>query len=224
MLALMARSEHSLNSKRISDCFEIHFFETNFWFEWCSLFAFERWHSAIEFCRYLLRFMHHFSTIDSQEGVFRTRYNRYDSMAVPLLNWLRAKGVVFRSRSKVIGLGFASGSDAITVNSLEYESEGSTTKVPIGACDLVFVTSGSMTAGKSFGTMASPPEKNLEGYRGAWQLWEAVAAGRPEFGNQPSSIITSNNPPGSRSLLPSTTQPSSTSCRPSAGARKAKAA
>jgi oleate hydratase len=41
MVALMARTEHSLDSKRISDCFEAHFFETNFWFEWCSLFAFE---------------------------------------------------------------------------------------------------------------------------------------------------------------------------------------
>jgi hypothetical protein len=48
-------------------------------------------------------------------------------MAVPLLNWLRAKGVEFRLRSKVIGLGFESGSDKITVNSLEYVSEEATT-------------------------------------------------------------------------------------------------
>ena len=49
MVALIARTEQSLDFKRISDCFDDHFFETNFWFEWCSLFALERWHSAIEF-------------------------------------------------------------------------------------------------------------------------------------------------------------------------------
>ena len=131
MVALVACAEHSLDSKRISDCFEDHFFEANFWFEWCSLFAFERWHSAIEFRRYLLRFMHHFSTIDTQEGVFRTRYNQYDSMAVPLLNWLRAKGVEFRLESTVSGLGFESASDTITVSSLEYVSKGITTQVAV---------------------------------------------------------------------------------------------
>ena len=183
MVALIARAEHSLDSKRISDCFEGHFFETNFWFEWCSLFAFERWHSAIEFRRYLLRFMHHFSTIDTQEGVFRTRYNQYDSMAVPLLNWLRAKGVEFRLQSKVSGLGFESASDTITVKSLEYVSEGITTQVAVAPGDLVFVTNGSMTAGKSFGSMTSAPAKDLEGRNGAWKLWETLAAGRPEFGS-----------------------------------------
>jgi len=183
IVALIARAEHSLDSKRISDCFEDHFFKTNFWFEWCSLFAFERWHSAIEFRRYLLRFVHHFSTIDTQEGVFRTRYNQYDSMAVPLLNWLRAKGVEFRLKSKVSGLGFESASDTITVNSLEYVSKGTTTQVAVAPDDLVFVTNGSMTAGKSFGSMASAPAKDLEGRDGAWKLWETLAAGRPEFGN-----------------------------------------
>jgi len=183
MVALMARSEHSLDSMRISDCFAGHFFETNFWFEWCSLFAFEPWHSAIEFRRYLLRFIHHFSTIDTQEGVFRTRYNQYDSMAVPLLNWLRGKGVEFRLRSKVSGLGFESGSDKITVNSLEYVSEEATTTIAVGRGDLVFITNGSMTAGKSFGSMTSAPAKDHAGRSGAWQLWETLAAGRPEFGN-----------------------------------------
>ena len=90
LLTLLATPEGNLDSKRITDCFAHHFFETNFWFEWCTIFAFQRWHSAVEFRRYLLRFIHHFSTIDTQEGVYRTRYSQYDSMAVPLVQWLRA--------------------------------------------------------------------------------------------------------------------------------------
>lgn len=65
--AFMATPERMLDSKRIIDCFGREFFKTNFWFEWCLLFAFEQWHSAIEFKRYLLRFLHHFSTLIGAE-------------------------------------------------------------------------------------------------------------------------------------------------------------
>ncbi|MHA0111634.1 oleate hydratase, partial [Klebsiella pneumoniae] len=66
LVKIMAEPEQLLDGKRIVDCFQPHFFQSNFWFEWCTLFAFEPWHSAIEFKRYLQRFVHHFSTIDTQ--------------------------------------------------------------------------------------------------------------------------------------------------------------
>lgn len=183
LVELMVTPEKLLDSKRITDCFQADFFNTNFWFEWCSLFAFERWHSAIEFKRYLLRFIHHFSTIDTQEGIFRTRYNQYDSMAVPLVNWLRGKGVEFRMRTQVTNLGFKAAGSAITVNSLQYETDGTEGNIPIGDNDLVFVTNGSMTADKTFGSMTEPPVMDRSKRSGAWRLWETIAAGRPEFGN-----------------------------------------
>jgi oleate hydratase len=183
LLALMAGSEKSLDSKRITDCFDADFFHTNFWFEWCTLFAFESWHSAIEFRRYLRRFIHHFSTIDTQEGIFRTRYNQYDSMAVPLVNWLRAKGVEFRLGTEVTNLGFKAAGSAITVNSLRYRTSGTESEIPVEEGDLVFVTNGSMTADKKFGSMTEPPAIERGKRSGAWRLWETIAAGRPEFGN-----------------------------------------
>jgi len=183
LIALMAAPELLLNSKRISDCFEPHFFETNFWFEWCSLFAFEQWHSVIEFRRYLLRFVHHFSTIDTQEGIFRTRYNQYESMAIPLVNWLTGQGVEIRKEARVTNLEFESATSAVTVQSLTYTCQGVNHQVVVGAEDFVFVTNGSMTADKSFGSMTSAPGKIWEGKSSAWKLWETIAVGRPEFGN-----------------------------------------
>jgi len=183
LVELIAGSEKSLNSKRITDCFEADFFNTNFWFEWCSLFAFERWHSAMEFRRYLRRFMHHFSTIDTQEGIFRTRYNQYDSMAVPLVNWLRVRGVTFRLGTQVTNLGFKAAGSAITVKSLQYINAGTQGEIPIEDGDLVFVTNGSMTADKTFGSMTEAPVMEAGRRSGAWRLWETIAAGRPEFGN-----------------------------------------
>jgi oleate hydratase len=183
LLELMATPEGALDSKRISDCFDADFFETNFWFEWCTLFAFQRWHSAIEFKRYLLRFIHHFSTIDTQEGVYRTRYNQYDSMAVPLVRWLRERGVLIRFESSVNDLTFAASKAPVTVASIEYSESGSPKTLEMEEDDFVFVTIGSMTAGKTFGSMSSAPAIDRSKRSGAWQLWQKLALGRPQFGN-----------------------------------------
>ena len=181
LVTLMARPEHSLDSKRISDCFDRAFFKTNFWYEWCTLFAFEKWHSAIEFRRYLLRFIHHFSTIDTQEGIFRTRYNQYDAMAVPIVKWLQARGVEFRMNTQVTNLTFATDPDAITITSMRAVNDGVEQVILLEEKDLVFITNGSMTADKSFGTVTTPPPPKTGS--GAWKLWESLAAGRPDFGN-----------------------------------------
>ncbi len=197
LLLLTATPEYALNSKRITDCFPPEFFNTNFWFEWCTLFAFQPWHSAIEFKRYLLRFMHHFSTIDTQAGVYRTKYNQYDSIAVPLVAWLRDAGVTLQCGTTVLDLGFRSGStalrgdrvssQALTVTSLTCTGPDRTSTAPvvlsIEADDFVFVTNGSMTADKSFGSMHTAPVIDRSRRSGAWRLWHTLAEGRPQFGN-----------------------------------------
>ena len=184
LLALLAERESALDSKRISDCFAARFFETNFWFEWCTLFAFQPWHSAIEFRRYLLRFMHHFSTIDTQEGIYRTHLNQYESIAGPLVKWLRERGVEIRLGTVVSDLGFEDAARGrITVDALDCSSAGSTSVIPVGKSDCVFVTNGSMTADKAFGSTWTVPALDRSKRSGAWRLWETLAAGRPEFGN-----------------------------------------
>ncbi len=184
LLGLLAEPEARLDGRRISDCFEPAFFQSNFWFEWCTLFAFQSWHSAIEFKRYLLRFIHHFSTIDTQEGVYRTNFNQYESIAVPLVTWLRDRGVQFRFETTVVDLGFsATSGGSIAVNAIECSVAGDARTIGIGETDRVFVTNGSMTADKSFGSMSAAPVLDRSKRSGAWKLWETLARGRPEFGN-----------------------------------------
>jgi oleate hydratase len=184
LLALLAAPERALDSKRISDRFTPEFFQSNFWYEWCTLFAFQPWHSAIEFKRYLLRFMHHFATIDTQEGIYRTHFNQYESIAVPLVKWLRERGVQIRFATTVSDLGFKETSGSrITVDALECTVAGSAATFPIGESDYVFVTNGSMTADKAFGSMSSAPVLDRGKRSGAWKLWETLARGRPLFGN-----------------------------------------
>lgn len=59
-------------------------------------FAFQPWHSAVEFKRYLHRFIQEFPRINSLAGVDRTPYNQYDSIILPIETYLKTQGVNFR--------------------------------------------------------------------------------------------------------------------------------
>jgi oleate hydratase len=184
LLALLATPERMLDGKRVTDCFDSAFFETNFWYEWCTQFAFQEWHSAIEFKRYLQRFIHRFSTVDTEQGVYRTQFNQYDSIVVPIIAWLRQRGIDIRLETTVTDLGFAAfDADRKTVNLINYLAAGSPAAIPIAEDDCVFVTNGSLTADKAFGTMTAAPVLERGKQSGAWKLWETLAHGRPEFGN-----------------------------------------
>ena len=92
LVAIMATSEDSLGAKRIEDVFEPSFFKTNFWYMWCTTFAFQPWHSAVELKRYLLRFIQEFPRIHTLAGVRRTPFNQYDSIVLPVTTWLKERG------------------------------------------------------------------------------------------------------------------------------------
>jgi len=184
LLAMVTKPEFTLNSKRIRDCFAPHFFQSNFWYEWCTLFAFQPWHSAIEFRRYLLRFMHHFSTIDTQQGIYRTHFNQYESIAAPLAAWLRERGVSLRFGATITNLDIKQQpAGGFVVKALFVDTEGTSQEVSVNEKDCVFVTNGSMTAGKAFGSMSAAPVIDHSTRTGAWDLWETLARDRPQFGN-----------------------------------------
>ena len=90
-----------LGRSSIADQFDPSFFETDFWFMWCTTFAFQPWHSAVEFKRYLVRFTHMVAGFNTLTGIMRTVYNQYDSMVRPLQKWLEARGVRFALNTRV---------------------------------------------------------------------------------------------------------------------------
>jgi oleate hydratase len=87
---------------------------------------------------------------DTQEGIYRTRYNQYESMAVPLVNWPPERAVEIRLGTTVRNLRFAAAGTQITAESIEYVEAGVENAIPLGTDDCVFVTIGSMTANKTF--------------------------------------------------------------------------
>jgi oleate hydratase len=88
LFKLTEASEEKLGTSIITDWLSPGFFTNNFWFMWQTTFAFQPWHSAVEFKRYLHRFMKEFTRIETLAGVKRTIYNQYDSFVRPLVSWL----------------------------------------------------------------------------------------------------------------------------------------
>ncbi len=179
---LAIEPEGMLGRGTIADQFDPAFFKTDFWFMWCTTFAFQPWHSAVEFKRYLVRFVHMVSGFSRLEGIMRTVYNQYDSLVRPLHRWLDERGVVFALDTEVTDLRFSASSGAETVDTIVCRRGSRLDDVAVRAKDLVLVTLGSMTEASSLGGMDKAPVLKGRDDGGAWSLWETIADGRPQFG------------------------------------------
>jgi oleate hydratase len=182
LIEIMASPEASLGAKRIESMFEPSFFKTNFWYMWCTTFAFQPWHSAAELRRYLHRFIQELPRIDTLGGVRRTPLNQYDSIIRPLLEWLQSQGVRVAPGVRVTDLDFRYGPLGKAVERIHLGESAGARIITVDAEDLVFVTNGSMTAGSSFGTM-SQAAVVAHDLGGSWALWETLAEKHADFGD-----------------------------------------
>ena len=181
LLKLFVCEERSVGPSAITDWLSPSFFATNFWFLWSTTFAFQPWHSAIEFRRYLHRFILEFTRIDTLAGVKRTVFNQYDSLVRPLRSYLEAAGVGVAARCTVTQVALDPGPDPL-VTGLTIRLEAETRSIAVSPMDLVIVQNASMTDASSFGSMEHPPSRMTKRTSHGWDLWEILAAGRPEFG------------------------------------------
>ena len=183
LLKLSNADEASLGTSCITDHLSPSFFETEFWFMWATTFAFQPWHSAVEFRRYLHRFMLEFSRIETLAGVKRTVFNQYDSLVLPLQRWLQGQGVKFVTDCCVTDVEHTTQDGKFTATALRCMVKGQPETVAVGDGDLVFLQNGSMTDASSLGSMTQAPPKLTKANSNSWALWEKLAQGRPSFGN-----------------------------------------
>jgi oleate hydratase len=175
--------EAMLGRTSIADQFDSTFFDTDFWFMWCTTFAFQPWHSAVEFKRYLVRFTHMVAGFSKLTGIMRTVYNQYDSMVRPLRKWLEEHGVRFVFNAKVVDLAFCHDYRGRSVERICFQQGGRAEEIQVSENDFVIVTLGSMTEGSSLGSMSSAPILKDKRDGGAWTLWEKIAARESDFGH-----------------------------------------
>ncbi len=134
--------EKSLGNKRIEDWFDHEFFETNFWYIWTTMFAFQKWSSLAEMRRYMKRFIHLVDGLYKLGGVMRTKYNQYDSVVRPLRRYLEKRKVNFELGKEVVNIDFDLSADEKKASVL-YFKDGS--EIFLNKGDYVFITNGSIT-------------------------------------------------------------------------------
>ncbi len=183
LIALLFRRESTLDNIKIEDYFTPSFLQSNFWHNFCTVFAFQSWHSLMEFRRYIFRSIHVLQYFDTLEPVEITPLNQYESLILPIVDWLEKRGVKFETETIIDNIDFETVQNKKIAKHIHSVREGKKEKIEISKEDYVFTTLGSMVANSSIGTMAEPPICNYENKSPAWSLWEKISQDNPEFGN-----------------------------------------
>lgn len=175
-------TEEKLGAATIEQFFSPSFFETNFWYFWASMFAFEKWHSVVEVKRYMERFMHLIGGMNRLEGILHTEYNQYDSLILPLITWLKDKGVQFQFGYTVTDIDFDLSNNEKAATAIHYMRDGVSGKLSVKRDDLVLFTNGSMTQNTTKGDLDHPAILNRSEDKGCFSVWEKIAKKSPDFG------------------------------------------
>ncbi len=179
-LKLTYTSEKALGNKRIEDWFDQSFFDTNFWYIWTSMFAFQKWSSLAEMRRYMKRFIHLVDGLFRLGGVMRTKYNQYDSVVRPMKRYLKDKGVKFELGKEVVDIDFNLSADKKTATVLHLRDKN---EIVLGENDFVFFTNGSITESTDNGTWDTPARLKGIAESGSWKLWKIISEKDQAFGN-----------------------------------------
>ncbi|MCI8469513.1 MAG: oleate hydratase [Eggerthellaceae bacterium] len=208
IMTLFFTPEEDLQDKKITEYFSDEVLDSNFWLYWRTMFAFENWHSALEMKRYITRFIHHLGGLPDFSALRFTRYNQYESMILPMENYLKAHGVDFQFNVHVTDVQFSCDDAADVDRKVATElrlvrepgqpavdaaegvqgggavGEGTEEVIALTEDDLVFITPGSCVSHSSFGSQDEPAHFEPELVAGdGWDLWKRIAAQDPSFGH-----------------------------------------
>ncbi len=184
---LFITPEKDLENKKISDVLPDSFWETNFWLYWQTMFAFQKWSSALEMKRYLCRYVHHIDGLPDFSALRFTKYNQYESMILPLTKYLESNGVKIEYGIDVKNVIFESKQNKKVATQIIYENNGQEKTIDLIEDDLVFITNGCCTDTSCYGDQNNAPDlsKIKNGNGESWNLWKNIAsqASNGEFGN-----------------------------------------
>lgn len=187
LIKLLLKKKEGLDDITIEEYFDESFLNSNFWTFWRTMFAFENWHSLLEFKLYMHRFLHALDGLNDMSALVFPKYNQYDTYIKPLRKVLQEKGVNIRFNTLVKDLDMQINTDGKTVKGIIAEVDGVETIIPVGKDDFVIVTTGSMTEDTYYGTNDQAPvvgiDNSTSGQSSGWKIWKNLAAKSEVFGN-----------------------------------------
>lgn len=184
---LFITPEAVLEDKKISDVLPESFWETNFWLYWQTMFAFQKWSSALEMKRYLCRYVHHIDGLPDFSALRFTKYNQYESMILPLIEYLKKHDVDVQFGMDVKNVVIEEVDGKKKAKELIYVKDNEEHSIPLTADDLVFITNGCCTDTSCYGDQTHAPDLSgiMNGQGESWDLWKNIAkqANHDEYGH-----------------------------------------
>ena len=184
---LFITPEADLEEKKISDVLPKSLWETNFWLYWQTMFAFQKWSSALEMKRYLCRYVHHIDGLPDFSALRFTKYNQYESMILPLIEYLKKHDVDVQFGMDVKNVIIEDVDGKKTAKELIYVKDNKEQSIPLTADDLVFITNGCCTDTSCYGDQTHAPDLShiVNGQGESWDLWKNIAkqAKHDEYGH-----------------------------------------
>ncbi len=184
IMKLFFTPDEQLYDKKITDFFSDEVLNSNFWLYWRTMFAFENWHSALEMKLYIKRYIHHIGGLPDFTALRFTKYNQYESMILPMIEYLKKHDVQFHYGTKVENVEFEISDYKKVAKNIIITKDGEESSIGLTENDLVFITNGGCVENSSMGSQNTPAEMNTEiKPGGGWDLWRKIAAQDSEFGN-----------------------------------------
>lgn len=217
IIKLLLKKKEDLDDITIEDYFSASFLNSNFWFFWRTMFAFENWHSLLECKLYMHRFLHAIDGMKDLSCLVFPKYNQYDTFVTPLRKFLQSKGVQIELNTLVKDLVLHSNTDGKIVESILINRDGKDDTIVVGKDNYVIATTGSMTEDTIYGDNKTAPAIDLNsspsGESAGWKLWKNLAAKSPVFG-KPEKFCGN--------ISKSSWESATLTCRPSAFVEKVK--
>ncbi|MFW2135471.1 oleate hydratase [Chryseobacterium sp. TY4] len=186
IVKLLLKKKEELDDITIEQYFSQTFLDSNFWFLWRTMFAFENWHSLLECKLYMHRFLHAIDGMRDFSCLVFPKYNQYDTYIKPLREFLQKKGVQLQFNTLVKDLEIHNDISGKVVTGLITDQNGKDTVIPVTEKDYVIVTTGSMTEDTAYGNNTTVPvlsvDNSTSGMSPGWKLWKNLAAKSEVFG------------------------------------------
>lgn len=184
IMHLFFTPDEELYNKRIDEIFDDEVLNSNFWLYWRTMFAFENWHSALEMKLYVQRYIHHIGGLPDFTALRFTKYNQYESMILPMIEYLKSFNVQFHYRTQVVNVEFDIQKDKKVAKRITCLHEGKEETIDLSEDDMVYITNGGCVENSTLGDQNHPaafkPELKAGG---GWDMWKKIAAQDSSFGH-----------------------------------------
>ena len=127
--------------------------------------------------RYLCRYVHHIDGLPDFSALRFTKYNQYESMILPLIEYLKKHDVDVQFGMDVKNVIIEDVDGKKTAKELIYVKDNKEQSIPLTADDLVFITNGCCTDTSCYGDQTHAPDLShiVNGQGESWDLWKNIA-------------------------------------------------